>query len=278
MKVSLLNSVSAVLGTTDHTSDLTDGVNEDMRNEQVNSNWAIPTGVAYVRAESFAFPNNSSPNSFFPICAVFERIAPTGTVTANSCDIANLDNTCTGDVTWNLTGATDPRVTLNGNPYSTDAAGNIEPATLIYGINTVAIWDGTTNLGNANPVTSCSIGNWNNSLGRCGTEPDASDTAAPPIINLSMSSSLVRSGERASVGIEVIAPYSSRCVVSGVENSPVTFVHSGTPATQNRTETTRQLSSAQIVLVTCTPSPAIVGVESTTVEARVNIVPVVQEI
>lgn len=275
MSVSLLDSTNATLAKTNATVDLLDGVNEDTKDIQVNTSWTIPAGVTAVRAENAAYPDTSSSNSFFPICAVFESISPSYTLNPTTCSIAAMSGTCPADVSWSITGAVNPRVTLNGNLYSTDVSGSNKPTNLNYGINTFTLWDGPTSLELKTVVTSCVVGVWNPALNICDTN-SISVIPPAPIINLSVSDKdIIRSGETANVDIIVTAPYSTKCTVTGVNNSPVVYTFNGS---DTRSLSTGPLTSAQIVSVTCEPRPAISGVASASANVRINVVPIIIEI
>lgn len=102
--------------------------------------------------------------------------------------------------------------------------------------------------------------------GRCITLPDIDITADPNVI---------RSGTTAPLSIEIDAGYELVCTLSD-GGSPQTFTHTGVPAAQSYNRTTRPLSSAQIVSVSCV-SPVYPPVNGSS-DVRVNVVPTIQEI
>jgi hypothetical protein len=64
--------------------------------------------------------------------------------------------------------------------------------------------------------------------------------------------------------------------MSGAEGTPVTRSYAA--GNISDTYTTRPLTSAQIITVTCTPDPVIAGTPASTAETRVSVVPMIQEI
>jgi hypothetical protein len=89
---------------------------------------------------------------------------------------------------------------------------------------------------------------------------------------------VVRSGSTVEATFEIDAAYPLSCEATGVDYSPISFTHSGTPSLSTYTYTTKPQTSGQIIEVTCEPSPAIVGLGDTSASARVNVIPVYEEI
>ena len=134
--------------------------------------------------------------------------------------------------------------------------------------------DGVAPLANVELLVACASGSsWNGLI--CDTLPPPPPA---PAISIAVDRELVRSGESVTSNIEVTAAYPATCTVYGVQNAPVVFAHSGTPATDTYSATTRTLTSSQIITVTCEAVPAIPGVADTTSETRVDVIPVMQEL
>jgi hypothetical protein len=113
---------------------------------------------------------------------------------------------------------------------------------------------------------SCSAGLvWASSLGRCVVEPT---------VNVDVTPDVIRSNNTASVSISVDSTYDLTCTLTGGINQTISHTGSATP--QTYTATTAPLTSAQIVTSTCEASVSsdIVGIG----EARVEVIPVIQEI
>jgi hypothetical protein len=74
-KARLLSSEGTVLATTNTSDDLADMVQEARSVTEVNTNFTVPVGVSAVEAYHGAYPDQSSPNSVIPVCAVFDKKA-----------------------------------------------------------------------------------------------------------------------------------------------------------------------------------------------------------
>lgn len=201
--------------------------------------------------------------------------SPTGSVSGTVCEIGVGERSCEGALTWNISDAIDPNLyNANGPTYSNNSSGNAELFDLDYGLNTVFVRDGVEPLANVELLVACASGSsWNGLI--CDTLPPPPPA---PAISIAVDRELVRSGESVTSNIEVTAAYPATCTVYGVQNAPVVFAHSGTPATDTYSATTRTLTSSQIITVTCEAVPAIPGVADTTSETRVDVIPVMQEL
>ncbi len=124
---------------------------------------------------------------------------------------------------------------------------------------------------------TCSSPNWNENSNTCVLIPN------PPIITVTVTPTLVRSGERADIAVEVNDPVSDlSCTVLGVDPTgtpdSTTFDHEPSvtldPIT-NKAYVTKPLTSAQLIRVSCTHTT--LGI-TTSEEKRVNVSPSVQEI
>jgi len=203
---------------------------------------------------------------------------PTATISVDTapCYIAVGNTTCTTNVTWDIENATNSNVhnTYTNTSVSSNDSGT-EPVVLDRGVHTFVARDNTTALSSVDVAVDCEVGSsWDGSV--C-----AAAAALPaPIIDLSLSRELIRSGETVDVTVEVTAEYATLCTLYGVGITPLVFTHNGTPASPVSTEppfTSRPLTAAQEVTITCEPDPAN-GAPSATESARVDVIPVVQEI
>ncbi len=159
--------------------------------------------------------------------------------------------TCTPPVTYSCSGSVPANAAMYSGdntglaantPYTYSAA-NTAPKCQ-YSCNVGAAWDGAA----------------------CVTSPTVTVTA---------NQALIRSGSIATLAYTVSAPYSFLCTISGAASTQIGPFTSGT---YPGSFTTRPLTSAQMVTLTCAPSPAIAGVSSTTKAVRVDVVPTMQEI
>ncbi|MCI0542644.1 DUF5011 domain-containing protein [bacterium] len=73
--VALLHSAdnSTTLAETNASNDLADYVLEASSVTLVNEDFVVPAGVVSIKAYHDAYPDTNSPNSVFPVCAVFDR-------------------------------------------------------------------------------------------------------------------------------------------------------------------------------------------------------------
>jgi len=202
---------------------------------------------------------------------------PTGTISVTDCQIPVGAGSCVGTVTWNINNPTSPNVHNSSNnttPYVV-ASGVSQPITLTHGVNSVMARNNTNTLDTDVVNVACAAGsNWNGSV--CDAVPPP---PPEPSISLLLSRELIRSGETVNVTVDVEAEYTAQCTIYGVTGTPIVFTHNGTPADPISSDvyTSRPLSAAQVVTVTCVPTPAN-GAASNTATSRVDVVPVVQEI
>lgn len=235
----------------------------------------------YVHAiDTTGTPNNvitGSPRALE--CATPPAPDATITVDAIPCFIQQGDSTCATTVTWEITNAADPNVynTYTNTTVSSGDPSGSEPVALERGIHTFAARDNTNTLESTNVSAECVSGtNWNPVANICDIVPPP---PPEPEISLDLSRELIRSGETVDVTVDVEAEYPAECTVYGVESTPIVFMHNGTPADPISGDvfTSRPLKAAQVVTVTCVPTPAN-GASSNTSSARVDVIPVVQEI
>jgi hypothetical protein len=200
----------------------------------------------------------------------------TATIYSTTCEIQIGSSSCIAALTWDITNAVDPNVynSQTNTVVASVPSGTNVPATLYFGVNTVNARDKISTIASTNVLATCVTGSsWNGS----SCEADAVPPPPEPTISIGLSRELIRSGETVDVTVDVTAAYSAQCTLYGVETTPITFTHTGTPVTSSDTFTTRPLRSAQVVTLTCVPDAA-TGADSNTATSRVDVIPVVQEI
>lgn len=222
---------------------------------------------------------NGTPNNLLTHVKNLSCIAPTATISATTCEIAEGASDCMGTTTWSINNASNPNVynSLTSTTYSSNDSGNDEPITLGYGVNTISARDGGNTLVSTNVTTVCASGSgWNGSI----CELTAPPIPPEPTISVDLGSELIRSGETVSVTVDVTAEYVAECTIYGVASTPIVFTHDGTPPADPHSSdvfTSRPLRSAQVITVTCVPDAA-TGAASNTATSRVEVIPVFQEV
>lgn len=204
-----------------------------------------------------------------------ESSTASGNISGNGCDIDEGDATCQGSLTWDIDNSSNPRVTdQGGSVISTNATGNNSPVTLNYGTTDFMARDGSSLLDTVGLTADCVTGLvWSSGSSQCMIAPTSS-----PAIDLSLDRELVRSGNTVELTTEVTATYPTECTIVGLTDTPITFSHSGTPATATYNNTSMPLNSAQVIEVTCEPDPAIAGLAGATATTRADVIPVLEEI
>jgi hypothetical protein len=224
-------------------------------------------------------PNNVIAGSPLALnCTTTPPPSPTATISADPspCYIPVGNSTCSTDLTWDIDNATNPNVynTFTSSSVSSNPSGT-QSVTLNRGVNTFEARDSSTMLSQTSVTVGCIAGSsWDGSVCLATTPPPPE-----PAIDLELSRELIRSGETVDVTVEVTAEYPAECTLYGVEATPIVFTHNGTPASplSSNVYTSRPLSAAQIITMTCEPNPTN-GAPSNTATSRVNVVPVLQEI
>jgi hypothetical protein len=195
-----------------------------------------------------------------------------GFIAADPCTITAGNTSCPTNVVWesfNFIGT--PQVWQGTNNFSSapstlGTVRSISPTDSTFTLNDDggAFTTSFTAIASCDPLTSL----WVPALGVCAPLPTITITADPNVI---------RSGTSATLDVEIDALYDLTCTFRD-GGAPATFTHSGAPAVQPQqyTRTTRNLTSAQIVSISCVAvvDPLITGAG----EARVNVVPTIQEI
>lgn len=206
----------------------------------------------------------------------------TGEIFANppNCIVAVGESTCTSNITWNTSHATNPNVrTGSGVLFSNNANGNnetspsITPGTSLV-LNVHNNSNGTV-LASVSVNASCESGSaWNGSLSVCEASVV---TYPPPTITIESNPSIIRSGAKAPVEVNINgAEYELRCAFSGAVSSSNNFTHVGTPGNGNYSGTFESipLTAARVAKVTCTdPDDAPYSEETT-----ISVIPTFQEI
>lgn len=108
-KVNMYANVTLV-GTTNATTDLADNVIEATRVDKVNSRYVLPTAISAVQAKHSAYPNNTSANSLYPICIVFDPVVdepdPVPSCDAFSASPTSIVRGNSSTLSWATTNAT----------------------------------------------------------------------------------------------------------------------------------------------------------------------------
>lgn len=194
----------------------------------------------------------------------------------------NVPNpTCNGSFSWTITNATSPNVynVQRGDPAcSTDAVGVDVQCVLNRGNNELQARDNSSVLDSVTVNADCSpASTWDAVNSMCVSTP------ANPAITITADPKLVRSGDKASIAVEINDASSNtyNCTVLGIDptgtaDSP-SFSHTGTALvpTTNKSYLTNPISSAQIVRVECTHATLSITI---TKEIRVEVLPTIQEI
>jgi len=186
------------------------------------------------------------------------------TITANisgtGCTIASGASTCTGQVTWNITGATSPNVfnlTMSSS-FSNAPSGTNQSLTLSEGNNLIQARSASVVLNAVTLVGSCAVSAvWNAGSGIC--------VGAPPVIAISALPNFVR-GNRTAVVSWTITPSpltDGSCTVSGPGISSGVGVPLSTTVTDSRT--IANLTAQANYQISCTGSYGTV-VETTKIE------------
>jgi 3D (Asp-Asp-Asp) domain-containing protein len=195
---------------------------------------------------------------------------PDGSIGAAGCTIVVGNTTCPAGVVWtssNFLG--QPQVLQGTTTFSNAPAStvtNFIPVTPTTNVFTLRDAGGTF-IDVATASVGCDASSvWVPSLAICAPLPTITITADPNVI---------RSGTPATLDIEIDALYDLSCTLNdggGVRN----LTHTGAATPTPYSEVTRNLTSAQIVTIECTSVlyPPVTG----SGEARVNVVPTIQEI
>lgn len=192
------------------------------------------------------------------------------------CTIAdNSGDTCSGQVTWDITGAASPRIlnTYTGTPAVapfTNHVGNNIAMTLRYRDNVIQAQDqavpivlnSITLVAQCSPTSFFHVG-----LNQCKRRPDIAITPNPLWI---------RSGKQADLTFSINANYNLNCRLDGGFIGSPTFVHNASAAPVSYPYQTVALTAAQMVRITCN-TPGNDMVPPATAEVRVNVLPAIQE-
>lgn len=169
------------------------------------------------------------------------------------------------EVDWNTDGASDERLPAAGLVPS-DTALNTAfawPVVGSYRLSVRAIDSfGNRSLWSTHDITIV-------------VSPVVPPPPIPVLIKLTVQPDLVRYNEPAEVTVQTTANYLAVCSIVGMVGGPVSFNHSGSPATQVRSFSSGALKASQRFQAVCTPSVA--DVVSTQAEARVGVIPLTQE-
>lgn len=189
---------------------------------------------------------------------------PSATLSGTNCTIALGASTCNSSLTWNISNAASPNVRNNTRnlSYSSAASGTNAPHPITSGSNVIQARDNTTVLNSITVTGTCTAGtDFSN-----GTTCETSVVAAP-VISISASRAIVRSGETVQVSWTTSpSPIASgSCSLSGPGMpSSVTGTGSQTSAT---------LRSKTIFSIICTGPFG-----SVSTSTQVELIPVAKEV
>ncbi len=198
---------------------------------------------------------------------------PSGFIDSTPCTIAASSTSCLSTILWDSynflgpTEVTQGTVPFSSAPTNTGVSTLVTPTTNVFTLTDMGAGSGV--IGVETVSVGC-VGNtvWVPSLGICAPQPSITIVADPNVI---------RSGTSATLDIEIDAYYDLTCTYRD-GGALDTFTHNGAPSAQPHQylRNTRNLTSAQIVSISCEAiiDPLITG----SGEARVNVVPTIQEI
>jgi hypothetical protein len=201
------------------------------------------------------------------------RLAIPSFLVGVGCSIPNGASACDGLFSWMASEASNPilRNETSGTTYSTAQSGSNQPFPLQHGNNLVRLLDGATELRSLTINVGCVADHiWNPH----SVPPQCVPIPPPPaIFTITANPSLIRSGSTSTVSIEIQADHNLNCTLHGAQSTAINFTHVADPATQTYTYTTRPLTAAQLVRVTC-ETLGYTGSRTT----RIEVVPTIREI
>jgi hypothetical protein len=194
---------------------------------------------------------------------------PTAALTTTSCEIPSGSASCNSNIVWSaldFNGTSEMQ--QNSTTFSTAVSSGGTARAVTPDNNTFTLRDtgSTFSLTRTATVTCAANSVWVGGLSVCAPLPEVTFISA---------SNVVRSGTVADIQFSVNSTYNLVCTINdGTTTNTVT--HTGTPALNTYTETTRALTAAQIINIDCTSAayPVITGNAWT----RVNVIPAIQEI
>ncbi len=197
---------------------------------------------------------------------------PSGFISASACVISPVGTTegtsCDSNVSWGAYDFTGAVSVLQGVTSFSSSASGAQVRTVNPDNRSFTLRDGgSTFTASASAAVSCQTGTvWHTTASHC---------AFLPIVSIDSGTNLIRSGATLSYEVDVDSNFDLTCTVRD-GGAPVTFSHTAASSTQTYPLTTRALTSAQIVDVTCTSSlnPVVTGSD----EIRVNVIPSIQEV
>ena len=197
---------------------------------------------------------------------------PSATLTTPNCSSIPIGGwSCNIAVSWSSTNATTPSVRQDGTQFSTNPSSSGISRTITYGTHTFTFFNSATELASSNATASCSSGStWDGTI--CKADPPP---PTPPSITVTASPRMIRSGQTTDVTISVNSANPLNCSLLNAKPTLITFSHNGNPIQNTYTYDTRTLTAAQIVSASCTDT---VTNLTSTGEARIEVVPVIQEI
>lgn len=190
---------------------------------------------------------------------------PSGSIVAGSCTIPVGGTSCNANISWDTHNLIGTASVLQGaSQFSTSPSNPGVLRSVTPSDNSFTLRDTTFGvLDTANAGATC-----------FGTSVWAAGSCMGlPSISLSASPNIVRSGETASIKVDILSIYDLNCTLYGTVAS--SFFHTGSAATTSASYPTKPLTSAQIVRVECEAvlSPLVTGEG----QVRVDLIPTVQE-
>lgn len=199
---------------------------------------------------------------------------PSGSLDPRSCTIPPGGTSCNTYVSWNADHFLgSPKLLLGSNPVSNDTYNMSYPPGLAVPINPDNLTFTLKDSGGNFSITQ-------DADAKCtqtGPSPEVwtgSFCAPLPIITIDAKPNLVRTGSTANVEVKVDSNFNLECKYSGGVN--YTFNHTASAVPQPYSRSTVPLNSARVVRIEC--KSLTWPIITATKEARVSVVPVVQEI
>jgi hypothetical protein len=152
---------------------------------------------------------------------------------------------------------------------SSNASGTNVSVTMPYGMNTYAIRSGTTTITTTNLLAACIASTTWNGTTCAPTVP----SVTPPSLGIDVEKNFVRRGGKSNVDFTVNSSANTTCTITGVQTTPIVFNHSGATSSAVYSYTTRVLNASQKIVMNCVTT----GIDDTSIEGRVNVIPSLQE-
>ncbi len=201
---------------------------------------------------------------------------PSGILNATPCTIPAGNTSCSSSVSWttsNFGGAVSVRQggEFSNSPSSPGTPRQISPDNKNF---TLVDTSGPTTVASLDATVTCAVGStWTS--GSCVSNVVA-PTAAPDV-TISADPALIRSGNISTVVVVIDSTYRVTCTITGANNTPNIWTHTGIPSTVSYPITTKPLTSTQVVPIQCVYTDYPLSPISSD-EVRIKVIPIVQEI